>query len=141
MASSFVVSRKSVIITAVPAVLVVAQFAASLVYYVKEFHFTLAAQLATIFAVTRTINVITCVTDTVIALMLVWYLHNSRTGIRQTDTMLNKLIIFAVNTGLITSLDSIASLATGLALPSTMFTSHSTNVFLGVSRLPISYRT
>ena len=107
------------IITAVPAVLVVAQFAASLVYYVKEFHFTLAAQLATIFAVTRTINVITCVTDSVIALMLVWYLHNSRTGIRQTDTMLNKLIIFAVNTGLITSLDSIASLATGLALPST----------------------
>ena len=111
-------SRKSRIITAVPAVLVIAQFAASLVYYVKEFHFTQAAQLATIFAVTRTINVITCVTDTVIALMLVYYLHTSRTGIRQTDSMLNKLIVFAVNTGLITSVDSIISLVTGLVFHS-----------------------
>lgn len=106
-------------VTTIPAILVLAQFASSLVYYVKEFHFTLVSQLATIFDVTRTINVITAVTDTVIAVILVYYLHTSRTGIRQTDSILNRLIIFAVNTGLVTSIDSIISLVTGLVFPST----------------------
>ena len=113
-------SRKSWPITTIASLLVLAQLSVTLAYYARAFHFTTFADLETIFALTRAINVVTAVTDTVIACLLVYYLHTSRTGIKQTDSILNRLILFAVNTGLLTSICAIVSLVTGLALPNTL---------------------
>ncbi|KAG6872102.1 hypothetical protein C0995_012988 [Termitomyces sp. Mi166 len=48
--------------------------------------------------------------DVLITLILCILLHHSRTGFHRSDTMINKLILFAVNTGFLTSLCAVASL-------------------------------
>ncbi|EEB98957.1 hypothetical protein MPER_01443 [Moniliophthora perniciosa FA553] len=40
--------------------------------------------------------------DVICAVALSYYLHSSRSGIKSTDTRINKLIIHAVNNGLLT---------------------------------------
>ncbi|PBK71169.1 hypothetical protein ARMSODRAFT_65716 [Armillaria solidipes] len=41
-------------------------------------------------------------TDFLVAASLCYYLHTSRTGLKRTDTIINKLIIYAINNGLLT---------------------------------------
>ncbi|KAJ3730769.1 hypothetical protein C8R42DRAFT_771898 [Lentinula raphanica] len=55
--------------------------------------------------------------DLVITLAMVYNLDKSRTGLKKTDHVLNMLIIFTVNTGLITVVLSTASLICFLVLP------------------------
>ncbi|KAF4599029.1 hypothetical protein EYR40_006117 [Pleurotus pulmonarius] len=44
------------------------------------------------------------VTDLIIAFSLGYYLHNARSGIIKTDKLINKLIFWAVNVGILTSI-------------------------------------
>ena len=46
-------------------------------------------------------------TDTLIALTLIVLLHRSRTGFEKSDNIINRLIVFTVNTGAIPSLLSL----------------------------------
>ncbi|KAI0037972.1 hypothetical protein FA95DRAFT_1613732 [Auriscalpium vulgare] len=57
-------------------------------------------------------NAITAVADTAMALVLCYYLRRSRTGFKRSDTVITKLTIFAVNTGLITSINAVCSVVT-----------------------------
>ncbi|KAF8336950.1 uncharacterized protein EI90DRAFT_89449 [Cantharellus anzutake] len=41
--------------------------------------------------------------DLIIAFSMSYYLQNRRTGFRRTDTVIRKLIVYAINTGLVTS--------------------------------------
>ncbi|PBK81734.1 hypothetical protein ARMGADRAFT_1090973 [Armillaria gallica] len=41
-------------------------------------------------------------TDVLVAASLCYYLHTSRTGLKRTDTIINKLIFYAINNGLLT---------------------------------------
>ena len=47
-------------------------------------------------------NAAATVTDVLLTSILVYSLHKSRTGIKRTDSMINVLIMYAVNTGLLT---------------------------------------
>ncbi|KAK0237957.1 hypothetical protein EDD85DRAFT_562871 [Armillaria nabsnona] len=57
------------------------------------------------------------VTDLLVAVSLCYYLHNSRTGIKRTNTMINKLMVYAIHTGLITAVVDILVLAFNKAYP------------------------
>jgi len=57
--------------------------------------------------------------DTSITIALCYFLHQKRTGFQQTDAIIDHLIIFAINSGLITSVASIACLITYLVIPRT----------------------
>ncbi|ESK93753.1 hypothetical protein Moror_1451 [Moniliophthora roreri MCA 2997] len=57
-----------------------------------------------------TVNVLGAVSDVFIATGLFFFLHRSRTGFKKSDTMISKLIMFSVSTGLLTSICAIASL-------------------------------
>ncbi|KAF5369787.1 hypothetical protein D9758_001371 [Tetrapyrgos nigripes] len=57
-----------------------------------------------------TVNVLGAVADVIIAAGLFYFLHRSRTGFRKSDTIISKLIVFSVSTGLLTSICAIASL-------------------------------
>ncbi|KAF8157019.1 hypothetical protein B0H34DRAFT_481954 [Crassisporium funariophilum] len=59
------------------------------------------------------------VTDTAIAVSLCYFLQKKRTGFKKDDEVVNYLILFSINSGLLTSLISIASLATYLLVPRT----------------------
>ncbi|KAF8871071.1 hypothetical protein BD779DRAFT_1454541, partial [Infundibulicybe gibba] len=56
------------------------------------------------------VNVLAATSDILIVAMLCILLHQARTGSPSSDTMINKLILFAVNTGFLTSLCAVASL-------------------------------
>ncbi|XP_006457407.1 hypothetical protein AGABI2DRAFT_196124 [Agaricus bisporus var. bisporus H97] len=69
---------------------------------------------------TITINALSTSIDVLIALSLVFLLHSARTGFKRSDTMINKLIIFVVNTGILTTLCAISSLISLVASPRTL---------------------
>lgn len=58
----------------------------------------------------KLINVLDTFTSVSITLIFVYFLRSSRTGFRQTETMINRLIAWAVNTGLIASKISVLTL-------------------------------
>jgi len=55
--------------------------------------------------------------DTTIALSLILFLHTSRTGIRKTESLINILIMYTINTGLLTAADCSAGLITFVVMP------------------------
>ncbi|KAH8110221.1 hypothetical protein DFH11DRAFT_1547710 [Phellopilus nigrolimitatus] len=112
-------SNKNIALTSIVTLLVIAQFTSTCVYYGRAYHFTEFAELETIFTITRTINILTALADASVAGVLITLLHKSRTGFRKSETMINRLILFTVNTGLITGLCAITSLITGIVLPNT----------------------
>ncbi|KAK0237745.1 hypothetical protein EDD85DRAFT_1022956 [Armillaria nabsnona] len=57
------------------------------------------------------------VTDLLIAVLLCYFLHSSRTGIKRTDTLINRLIVYAIHNGLITSVADIFVIAFNIAYP------------------------
>jgi hypothetical protein len=57
------------------------------------------------------------VTDVFTAASLSYFLHKMRTGFKRSDTLINRLIIYSVNTGTLTSVFSAAVLATYNLMP------------------------
>jgi len=55
--------------------------------------------------------------DTAIAASLTYFLDKKRTGFKRSDEIINYLILFSINSGLATSLISVASLVTYLVVP------------------------
>ncbi|KAI0706378.1 hypothetical protein C8Q76DRAFT_156951 [Earliella scabrosa] len=60
------------------------------------------------------------VTDVLLTGMMIVCLRSSRTGIKSTETLLNTLIVYTINTGLLTSTLSLASLVFALVRPGDM---------------------
>ncbi|KAH9894219.1 hypothetical protein C8Q73DRAFT_745781 [Cubamyces lactineus] len=65
------------------------------------------------------INAFAAAGDVTIAAILCTILHQSRTGFSKSNTLINRLMVFAVNTGLLTSVCACLSLITIVALPNT----------------------
>ncbi|KAK0455660.1 uncharacterized protein EV420DRAFT_1644443 [Desarmillaria tabescens] len=57
------------------------------------------------------------VTDILVAGSLCYYLHSSRTGIKRTDTMINRLMVYAVHNGLIIAVADVLVIAFNTAYP------------------------
>ncbi|KAK7043032.1 hypothetical protein VNI00_008770 [Paramarasmius palmivorus] len=57
--------------------------------------------------------------DTGIAISLCYFLQQKRTGYKKTDEIIDHLMIFSINSGLLTSLASIGCLVTYLVVPKT----------------------
>ncbi|KAF5367897.1 hypothetical protein D9757_011249 [Collybiopsis confluens] len=66
-----------------------------------------------------TVNALAAAGDVLIAGTLTFLMQTSKTGFSRSDTMLNKLTLFAVTTGALTSLCAVASLVSILAAPNT----------------------
>ncbi|PBK71173.1 hypothetical protein ARMSODRAFT_954941 [Armillaria solidipes] len=57
------------------------------------------------------------VTDFLVAGSLCYYLHSSRTGVKRTNTMINRLMVYAIHNGLITAVADILVMAFNIAYP------------------------
>ncbi|KAI0631712.1 hypothetical protein C8Q77DRAFT_1159461 [Trametes polyzona] len=55
--------------------------------------------------------------DTILTAALIFSLHQSRTGVRRTDSIIDVLIMYAINTGLVTGIMNLLSLVFALAMP------------------------
>ncbi|KAI9460056.1 hypothetical protein HD554DRAFT_2323905 [Boletus coccyginus] len=112
-------SNKSWLATGSVMTLVIGEFVLILVYSIPALRFQTFAQLATLKALSMSVNAVAAVGDVLIAALLCTLLQRSRTGFRRSDTMINKLIIFSINTGLLTSICAVASLISIAAWPNT----------------------
>ncbi|KAI5828880.1 hypothetical protein K523DRAFT_306229 [Schizophyllum commune Tattone D] len=90
--------------------LVISEFACSVVFTAKSLQLETWSQLSSMKPLSMTVNVLGAIADVIIAAGLFFYLHRSRTGFKKSDTMISKLIMFAVSTGMLTSVCAIGSL-------------------------------
>jgi len=115
----FKLSNKNWWMTMVVMALVFGELAIVIAYVDQALHMTTFAQLATLRPLSVSINAVAAASDALIALFLCGLLQRSRTGFKRSDTMINKLILFSINTGLLTSIDAVASLISITAAPNT----------------------
>ncbi|KAJ3795849.1 hypothetical protein GGU11DRAFT_199819 [Lentinula aff. detonsa] len=114
-------SNSNMWVTGVVAALVLAEFGCVIAFgIIALVQVRTFAELATdLKGLSITVNALAAAGDVLIAAILTWLLQTSKTGFQRSDTMLNKLTIFAVNTGALTSLFAVASLISILAAPDT----------------------
>ncbi|KAL4255166.1 DUF6534 domain-containing protein [Pleurotus pulmonarius] len=112
-------SGRNIWLTGLVAFLVLSEFGCVLAFAALSLRFTTYMELATLKELSITVNALGAAGDVVIAFSLCVLLHRSRTGFQRSDSMINKLIIFAVNTGVLTSLCAIASLISIAVAPTT----------------------
>ncbi|KAJ3916208.1 hypothetical protein F5877DRAFT_81108 [Lentinula edodes] len=119
-------SGTKVWLTVVVISLVFAEFGEKLIAGLSRISYLLSLACVIAFAVIAflrglsvTVNALAVVGDLFIAGILTLLLQRSKTGFRKSDTMINKLTIFAVNTGALTSLCAVASLISIIAAPNT----------------------
>ncbi|KAI0316362.1 hypothetical protein OF83DRAFT_1172972 [Amylostereum chailletii] len=115
----FKLSSKNWFLTLPVAAMSVAEFGVICTYVGKAAHIVQFEESLKLKALSLTVNALTAATDVAIAFILCVLLQKSRTGFRRSDTMITRLIIFTVNTGLLTSIDAICSLVTYAASPNT----------------------
>ncbi|KAJ7268012.1 hypothetical protein C8J57DRAFT_1326377 [Mycena rebaudengoi] len=77
-------------------------------------------RLLKISPLTISINALSTAADVIITATLCIMLRQTRPASIQTETMVNKLILFTLNTGLLTSLCAVASLVSLIASPKTL---------------------
>lgn len=71
---------------------------------------TTFVELGSLKPLSMSVNALAAAGDVLIAVFLCTLLQQSRTGFRRSDTMINKLILFSINTGLLTSICAVMSL-------------------------------
>ncbi|PBK84126.1 hypothetical protein ARMGADRAFT_1055598 [Armillaria gallica] len=111
-------SNRKILVTAIIALLVVTEFGCVITFGILALiNVHTFAELATLKYLSISVNALAAAGDVLIAGTLSLLLHRSRTGFQKRDTMINQLIIFTVNTGLLTSLCAVASLISILTAP------------------------
>lgn len=112
-------SRGNYLVTGLIIGMTLAQFATAVLYTLKSFHLHLdqAAQIKSIGSVALSLGV---ATDIFTAASLSYFLHKMRTGYKRSDTLINRLIVYSVNTGTLTSVFSAAVLASYNLMPSNL---------------------
>ncbi|KAJ7655821.1 hypothetical protein DFH06DRAFT_1412868 [Mycena polygramma] len=99
--------------------LILAEFASISAYVTLALPFDTFTELANLKALSIAVNSLAASGDVLIASILCLLLLRSRTGFTRSDTVVNKLVMFFVNTGLITSLFAVASLISITVAPTT----------------------
>ncbi|TFK83353.1 hypothetical protein K466DRAFT_265181 [Polyporus arcularius HHB13444] len=112
-------SGKKIYLVVPVVMMIIAEFSVSMAYAARALQFEFFAQLNDIKALSLSINIFAAAGDVLIALILCTILQISKTGFERSNTLINKLILFSVNTGLLTSICACMSLITILALPTT----------------------
>ncbi|EJD00231.1 uncharacterized protein FOMMEDRAFT_148494 [Fomitiporia mediterranea MF3/22] len=110
-------SNKNVILTGINILLISALLTVNLIFCGKAFNFTNFGQLATLQGLIIALNTLITLVDTVIALTLVVLLRRQRSRCKATESVVKRLIMYSISTGLITGLWSLIGLAGAIALP------------------------
>lgn len=93
----------------------------TIIYFGKSIGIEFAVEIETIVAIARAVTSISAVTDSVIAASMVFLLMRSRTGFAQTDSLVQRIVIYTMGTGLTTGICEITSFILAFASPTTFF--------------------
>ncbi|GLB36682.1 hypothetical protein LshimejAT787_0309690 [Lyophyllum shimeji] len=97
--------------------LVLSEFAVSLTYFVKGLKVTTFALLPSLFRLSQSVNALAATGDIAIAATLIFILWRSKTGFSKSDSIVNQLILYSLNTGFLTSVCALLSLITITVYP------------------------
>ncbi|KAI5118911.1 hypothetical protein M0805_004687 [Coniferiporia weirii] len=116
-------SKKNHVLTTVLALLVTGQFAATLVYFAEivNLHETTDLMDRTTMITVRILNAFIAASDTSLASTMAFLLHSQRSGIKQTDSLINRLIMYSFGTGLVTGVLGLVAFISAFALPNAFF--------------------
>jgi len=103
-------SKRNRILTAALCLLCLGPLVSTIVYFAKSYRLQTFLELESVYPVSKAINITSVVADTSVAATLIVLLHRARTGFRRSESVVNRLIVFSINTGSLTSLIAIASL-------------------------------
>ncbi|KAI5115278.1 hypothetical protein M0805_003832 [Coniferiporia weirii] len=114
-------SKKNYILTGILGIFILTQFVVTVIYFAQIYNLTENTKLmdrAEIITV-RVLNASITATDVCIATAMAFLLHSQRSGIKQTDTLINRLIMYSIATGLVTGAVGVVALISAFALPKT----------------------
>ncbi|KAF8960009.1 hypothetical protein BDZ97DRAFT_2060841 [Flammula alnicola] len=112
----YLVSRKNVILAAFLVLLELARFGAGFSVPIMALKLQLFQDFHTLpeIVVPQDVSLsLSTAIDVIIAGSLSFYLHFSRTGIKSTDILINRLVVYAINNGTVTSVADILCLIFG----------------------------
>ncbi|KAF8152089.1 hypothetical protein K438DRAFT_1987900 [Mycena galopus ATCC 62051] len=115
--NSFPVSNRNVLLTGFIVAFSTTYFGLQLVTQVKMWEFKKLALLYKVQTVTSVSLACAATADMSIAAALVIFLRRSRTGINATDRIVNRLGLYAMNTGLLTSIVVLMDMICFLTMP------------------------
>jgi len=92
--------------------LVLTEFVFAIVFYSKALKYRTFDGLQDIFWLAKTMDALCAVPDTAITIALFYFLNRSRTGFARSEAVVNKILMFSCNTGLLTALTALASFIT-----------------------------
>ncbi|KAL5478240.1 hypothetical protein ACEPAI_2424 [Sanghuangporus weigelae] len=95
------VSKKNKAITAVLCIAILVQFAITTAYYGQIYSATIVTQLTEAVHTELAMNYIVVCTDALLAGVLVWLLYRSRSGVKRTDSIVNRVIMYTIGSGLV----------------------------------------
>ncbi|GLB41337.1 hypothetical protein LshimejAT787_0905520 [Lyophyllum shimeji] len=113
-------SKRNIPLTGAILLIVVANAGCGTAWVVLSLQFGTFEKLLRISSLTLSINALSTAVDVLIAATLCIMLNKARTGFKKSDTIINRLILFVVNTGILTSCCAVASLVSLLASPDTL---------------------
>ncbi|KAG6915647.1 hypothetical protein DXG01_010611 [Tephrocybe rancida] len=93
------ISNKNVFLTGFILAIVVANAIMGTVWVVQSMQLNTFDELLEISPITISINALSTAADIIIAASLCFMLHRARTGFKRSDSMINRLMLFVVNTG------------------------------------------
>lgn len=95
------------------------QLGSSIWYTVVGFRLTSFIKIGSLFNIATISLALGAFTDILTALTLSWYLGKLKTGYQRSDSLVNRLIVYAINTGVLTSTCSAACLVCYDLMPKT----------------------
>ncbi|TFY66766.1 hypothetical protein EVG20_g4333 [Dentipellis fragilis] len=110
-------SNQKLWLTAPAGAFAIGQLVITIIYAVKSIRTHTFSELDGLRPWTLALSIVTVAANLTIATTLCILLHKSRTTFRKSDSLINKLIIYTINTGFVTSLDAIIALATVASMP------------------------
>ncbi|KAF9463802.1 hypothetical protein BDZ94DRAFT_1321566 [Collybia nuda] len=113
-------SNKNVWLTGLILAIVLANAGCGTAWVILSMQLNTYEELLSISPLTISINALSTGADVLIAASLCFMLQRARTGFKKSDSMINRLMLFVVNTGVLTSICAIASLVSLLASPLTL---------------------
>ncbi|KAL5478242.1 hypothetical protein ACEPAI_2426 [Sanghuangporus weigelae] len=113
-------SNKSRILTGALIIAVIGQICITLAYAGQAVGFNSVPQLFATVSTERAMNATWVITDTFIAAVMVYILRERGVGMKRTDSILHRLILYSVGTGLVTGVIGVAAFIGSELLPNSL---------------------
>ena len=111
------VSKKNLVLTGVLTIAVLGQLVMNLFYVGMIYNERNLLLLSKHLSVEIVLNCVIAFTDTLLSVVVIWLLRNSRCGFQRTDSIINRLVLYTIGTGLVTSVWMIIALIASSIAP------------------------